>query len=357
MNPDASNNVDGQFEFSGKGGEYFRIWIVNLALTILTLGIYSAWAKVRRLQYFHRNTALIGNSFDYHGNPIAILKGRLIGLGLLAGYNIAFTFNVMFGMIVLGLLLVALPWLIQRSLCFKLHNSSYCGLRFRFNGSVGGAYATFLGWPMLNIPALGLLSPFVQQRIKAYLHNNSAFGTSPFSFSAGPGAFYLLYLKLLGMFIVPLILFGVLAAAFNVFGGMGDLAGARKDPAQIQKMMMPMIIATLIFYLTLFLVIGPWFAARMQNLVWNHTALGPHSFASRARARDLLLIYVTNFIGIILTLGLFKPFADIRLAKYRLTHMALQAEGNLDDFFAHEQQSVTALGEETTDIFDVDISF
>ena len=64
MNPDASNNVDGQFEFSGKGGEYFRIWIVNLALTILTLGIYSAWAKVRRLQYFHRNTALIGNSFD-----------------------------------------------------------------------------------------------------------------------------------------------------------------------------------------------------------------------------------------------------------------------------------------------------
>ena len=32
------------FRFTGKTGEYFRIWIVNLALTILTLGIYSAWA-------------------------------------------------------------------------------------------------------------------------------------------------------------------------------------------------------------------------------------------------------------------------------------------------------------------------
>lgn len=35
------------FEFRGRGGEYFRIWIVNLALSLLTLGIYSAWAKVR----------------------------------------------------------------------------------------------------------------------------------------------------------------------------------------------------------------------------------------------------------------------------------------------------------------------
>ncbi len=34
-------------EFHGSGGEYFRIWIVNLCLTIVTFGIYTAWAKVR----------------------------------------------------------------------------------------------------------------------------------------------------------------------------------------------------------------------------------------------------------------------------------------------------------------------
>ena len=43
-------------EFSGDGGEYFRIWIVNLALSVVTLGIYSAWAKVRRLRYFYGST-------------------------------------------------------------------------------------------------------------------------------------------------------------------------------------------------------------------------------------------------------------------------------------------------------------
>jgi uncharacterized membrane protein YjgN (DUF898 family) len=360
MNPEAGPSVNQPFEFSGKGGEYFRIWIVNLALTIITLGIYSAWAKVRRLQYFHRNTTLLGNSFDYHGSPIAILKGRLIGLGLLAGYNLAFAFNMALGMSVFFLLIAALPWLVQRSVCFKLHNSSYRGLRFRFNGTVGGAYGVLLGWPLLNLPALGLLTPLVQQRLKAYLHGNSAFGVTSFNFSAGAGEFYRLFLKLLGMIVIPLIVFVTASAMLNVFGGMGsmpDVAGARKDPAQMQKIIMPMIIATMMFYLTLFLVIGPWFAARMQNLVWNRTALAQHTFTSRVRARDLLLLYVTNFIAIVLTLGLFKPFADIRLAKYRLTHMALQTQGNMDEFFAHEQQAVTALGEETAHLFDVDISF
>ena len=42
--------TDYPVRFVGTGSEYFRIWIVNLLLTIVTLGIYSAWAKVRRLE-------------------------------------------------------------------------------------------------------------------------------------------------------------------------------------------------------------------------------------------------------------------------------------------------------------------
>ena len=50
-----------QLRFTGSGAEYFGIWIVNLLLTIITLGIYSAWAKVRRLQYFYRHTEVAGS--------------------------------------------------------------------------------------------------------------------------------------------------------------------------------------------------------------------------------------------------------------------------------------------------------
>jgi Zn-dependent protease with chaperone function len=72
------------FEFRATGAEYLRIWIVNLLLTIVTVGIYSAWAKVRRLRYFYGSTALDGASFEYHGKPLAILKGRLITVGVSA---------------------------------------------------------------------------------------------------------------------------------------------------------------------------------------------------------------------------------------------------------------------------------
>ena len=55
-------------EFRGRGGEYFRIWIVNIALSVLTLGIYTAWAKVRTQRYFYGNTYLAGESFVYHAS-------------------------------------------------------------------------------------------------------------------------------------------------------------------------------------------------------------------------------------------------------------------------------------------------
>jgi uncharacterized membrane protein YjgN (DUF898 family) len=65
-------------QFTGQAGEYFRIWIVNLCLTVITLGFYSPWAKVRRKRYFYGSTLLDGAAFEYTGNPVAILKGRLL---------------------------------------------------------------------------------------------------------------------------------------------------------------------------------------------------------------------------------------------------------------------------------------
>src|SRR5215470_13047448 len=75
-------------EFRGRGAEFFRIWIVNLVLSVLTLGIYSAWAKVRTRRYFYGNTRLDGVAFEYHARPIAILKGRLLALGVILGLSL-----------------------------------------------------------------------------------------------------------------------------------------------------------------------------------------------------------------------------------------------------------------------------
>src|SRR5438132_12646505 len=71
-------------QFTADAGEYFRIWIVNLALTIVTLGVYSAWAKVRKRRYLYGHTRIDGEGFEYRGRPIAILKGRVIAVAIVA---------------------------------------------------------------------------------------------------------------------------------------------------------------------------------------------------------------------------------------------------------------------------------
>jgi uncharacterized membrane protein YjgN (DUF898 family) len=70
-------------EFNGNGFEYFKIWIVNLCLSVITLGIYSAWAKVRRISYFYGNTRIDGHSFSYLADPVKILIGRIIHGGMI----------------------------------------------------------------------------------------------------------------------------------------------------------------------------------------------------------------------------------------------------------------------------------
>src|SRR5438876_1041541 len=78
-----------QPEFTGTAAEYFRIWIVNLFFTLATLGIYSAWAKVRKRRYFYGSTRLDGDSFDYFASPKAILNGRIIAVAIFAIYALA----------------------------------------------------------------------------------------------------------------------------------------------------------------------------------------------------------------------------------------------------------------------------
>ncbi len=101
--------------FTGRGGEYFRIWVVNLFLTVITLGIYSAWAKVRKTKYFWQNAQLDGHVFDFHGDPVAILRGRIVALVLLLAYSWGFEFSRATGLAAIAILFAAGPWLFVKA--------------------------------------------------------------------------------------------------------------------------------------------------------------------------------------------------------------------------------------------------
>ena len=212
-----------RFRFTGSGSEYFRIWGLNLLLSVLTLGLYSAWAKVRREQYFHRNTQLAGSAFDYHGKPTAILKGRAIAVGGLALLQASSFVSPLLNAGLTLLLGLSVPWLIVRSLAFRLHNTSHRGLRFRFHGTTREALSLYFGYGVLNLLTLGLAFPAFYRAQTRFRFENAAFGATRFRFGAGLGRFYRLFGAALGLLFA---VGGSLGAAVAMSGAFGALASS-----------------------------------------------------------------------------------------------------------------------------------
>ncbi len=332
--------------FSGSGSEYFGIWIVNLLLSIVTLGIYSAWAKVRKAKYMYGATSVGGTSFEYHGNPIAILKGRIIALVLVIGYQGALIVSKPVGLLVLLGFMLVMPWLVWKSLQYKLHNSSFRGIRFSFRGRLGDAYVTYLAWPLLNPFTLALLSPFVHQRIKQYQHGESYFGQTRFGFTATAGAFYRRYA------LAVLIAGGgaatiIAAVAFGPLGHTG-MAGTIGTQAKF----LFSFIGVYVWLFTLF----PLFFTLIQNLIWSNTTLGTSRFNSQMKWGRMTFIAVTNVLGMVVTLGLYTPFAQVRAIRYRIESLSIDMAEDLDQFMAAPASELAATGEGVSDLLGFDIS-
>lgn len=339
-----------RFTFTGSGSEYFRIWIVNLLLTIVTFGIYSAWAKVRRTRYFYDSTRVAGSSFEYHGNPIAILKGRLVAVAFIGAYNVAFAVSQPIGFALLGVLMLITPWLVWKSVQFKLYNSSYRGIRFGFRGTLGKVYFVFLLLPILAMFTFYLLAPFAHQRMKKFQHEESRFGATHFSFHGSVGEFYKTYL--IGFLIFIAGTTAITIAFGGALFGLIAAGGVKKaDPAAFGAVMF--FVGAM--YLWLFLCF-PIFLTMIQNLIWNNTRIAEHQFKSEMKWSRMSFIAVTNIIGIVLTFGLFIPFAQIRAMKYRITSMSLLPSDSLDNFIADTQQKTSATGEGMADLLDFDLS-
>ena len=354
--------------FSGTGAEYFRIWIVNLLLTIVTLGIYSAWAKVRRLQYFDRNTALDGAAFDFHGDPVAVLKGRIVAVVLLFAYQMAFGFSLVAGLIVFSLLLLVLPYLLRGALRFRLRNTSWRGLPFAFTGTTGGAYAVFVP-PMLMFMMPALLAatmarsgprppspwfalflllylawPTLHAAVKRYQHGHVRFGGADSVYTLKARRFWPPYLMAFAM------MFGIGIALAIIVGITAKLAP--KGGVGLLITFVPLTLGYLAF-----LAIFPFLQGRLGNLVWSHTAFPGVTIASDMTFGGLLKLHAVNGVLTVLTLGLFRPFAAVRAHRYALAHLHISTSIDIDALLdAGEHARVNAIGDGAADFAGFDVS-
>lgn len=347
-------------EFTGSGSEYFKIWIVNLCLTILTFGVYSAWAKVRRLQYFDRNTVLDGVPFDFHGNPKTILRGRIVAVFVLFIYHYLFGLSATFALVIAMILFALAPFMMRSSQRFRLRHTSYRGLRFDFYGSMLDAYATylpvalmFLVPPLLTVffpgdllavssAFLYLAWPWLQARMKKFQHGGFSYGEL-FSRSTLSGSDFVWPYFKSGIYVfLGAILAGILTAVLS--------------SAMNIATFLPIILAIIFSYL-MYVALGPYLQVKIWNKSWEATTLGEIDFYSSLPVGAYTKLQSKNLLFTLLSLGLYRPFAVVDAYRFRLAHMNLRA--HLEHLIATTNSSVaeSAEGEGVAEFLGFDLSW
>ena len=327
-----------QFAFEGKTGEFFKIWIVNIMLSIITLGIYSPWAKVRTRRYFYSNTLLMNMPFDYLADPIKILKGRLLAFAIILIYTFSSLISPMLQGAIMVIFIPLFPWIIIKALKFNLYYSAYRNIRFHFSADYLKALWVFIGLPILVALSVGLAYPYFAKERKKFVINNSTYGTSPFELSVTTGQFYSVYLKTAGIILLTFIL---MAGIFKALQSLILIQDA--SPIAILPP------------LTILMIVYGYLYTTITNLVINHTRLKQCKFGSHLETTKICWLYFSNTFAIIFTFGLLIPWAMIRTARYRISCISVISYSDLDLFIADEAEKASAIGEELGDILDIDI--
>ena len=175
-----------RFAFTGSGREYFGIWIVNTLLKIVTLGAYSAWAKVRKRSYFYGNTLLNNSTFSYTADPKILFRGWLIAAVFFLLYSVSSKVSPQLSTILVIVFFFILPWLIVKSRLFNLRNSSHRNIHFAFTPNYRDAYMVFIWFPFLIPFTLGLIFPYVVYRQKKFFTGSESTARIEMTISGTP---------------------------------------------------------------------------------------------------------------------------------------------------------------------------
>ena len=334
-------------EFHGTAREWFGIWIVNIVLTILTIGVYSAWAKVRQKKYFAQNTVIGGRRFDYHATGLQILIGRVIVIAGIIAFSLLSAIPLV-GLFLLIGLLVLVPWLMVRALAFNARMHSWSNVRFGFVGWMGGAFLVYMLYPVIVALTLFTTAPFLDRSVKRYVLNNHRLGNATFSFDTPIGPFYNALLAAIAWIAGTTAM--IAAFAVPQIGSL-DLALLPKDPQAI-------IVIVAAFYAWIFVALFPAatiYQAFVRNVTFDNLTLdGGHSFVSTVVPLHLVWIALSNALAIVLSLGLMLPWAQVRMARYLASHTVVVPGSSFDMFAGRLEAQQSAIGDAYGDIEGID---
>lgn len=337
--------------FHGSGTEFFAIWIVNLLLTIVTFGIYSAWATVRTNRYFYSNTEIAGHRLVYLALPMQILIGRLIAFALFALVFISSSFSPIVAVSISLIFTLFIPIIIVMGVRFRMRMMAYRNVRFNFTKRYGRAFVVFLLFPLLGLLSLYLAFPWVLKKMDEFLYENMTYGNKEFKPSLQTSEYYVASILTSIITFAGFMVFGIVAA---IGAGTGMI-----DPENTGSAL-SLSIATVVgmlFYLFILVLAYSFYQAYIRNHVYNNMQIQDVAiFSSDLKVMDLVLLSITNYLMLVFTLGMAFPWVKVRTTRLLSNATEITILKGIDNVLAESGGQDSAVANEVIGAFDIDVS-
>lgn len=384
-------HITNPVEFKGKGGEFFGIWIVNVLLTIITLGIYSAWAKVRTKRYFYGNTYVDSDNFEYHAEPMQILKGRLVAVAVLVIWAVANAFFPAASAALLLVFYIALPWLLWSNARFDAAMTSYRNVHFSFDSSLKDAYVALMGRGLgallamaiyigvvvavssvsavaatvLGIASLvfmAVLYAWVVAGAHKYFSNGYRYGDWKFSAELETGFFFKTYLKAIGLGIVASIVL-LIAMSLTVFSGFDFTALQNGDFSSLMGVsQVTVFIVAYLAIITLTIGLTAYTTTRLRNYIFDQLRAkldqesdNQYTFKSSLTARGYTWLVISNFLLQVVTLSIARPWVMVRTSRYVADNTVVFGDMSVLKATNQDSNVKSAVSDEVAQAFDLGI--
>lgn len=387
-----------RLRFSGTGGEYFRVWIVNLLLSIITLGLYTPWARRRTARYFYDHTQIAGSPLEFTAPLRKMVVSFILFALLYLAYKIAAETgqDTMVLVFIIGAAALA-PYIWGSAMRFRLASTRWRGLQLHFAASWKDVYLA--SWPLFlmaaiwvgisfgldmlaadlpaqrrparGIPALphlnasmiglialgGLLSVLciirVEFNYKSLLVLRAGIGQQRGRWKPVYGDFVRIWVATIVVFLLGVAL--ILAIGTSAIYTLQAMFQQVRGPA----LFILVFLVVIGVFLGLVLASAPARAyreARLFRLIWSNVGLGQIArFKCDLRHWAFVRLRIKNILLTLLTLGFYRPYA--RVSEYRLKadSVTLHVKGGLDQLVGELVKQQEGLGDALADAAGLDI--
>jgi uncharacterized membrane protein YjgN (DUF898 family) len=322
--------------YDGKLGDLYRIYLVNLLLTIVTLGIWRFWGITRLRRYVWSRTSMAGDRFEYDGTGLQLfLSFLLAGLVLVGMFIVAVLLSVLLHrysphlavvpilLLELVILVLALgaPFSAQR---YRLGHSLWRGIRGGMEGSAIHYGLRSLAYFLLAAVTLYQLLPWAALRLREQLISASFLGDLRLHARGRPGQLYLIFLAtFVGVIVLGLAVAGTVWAldgaglrAMMTVNAQGRGAAPNPEMGRLVRHAIYYVIGGYVAFFFGAALISCAYAAAFWRHLLAHTTAGTIQFGSAVAARDLFVLIGGNFLILIPTLGLGYPIVIQRNARF-----------------------------------------